>query len=142
MSIEIKRRAELYLCGRLATAVPAHAFIPYKGGGYETAESEIEPPFTIVGINEADKVHPLQPVFQCQGSLQIVSHSAEATSVQHAALVRSIYEALEAIVTGQRDDVDFTFHGIDITSTESASDEENEVWADIIRFNTGMGFYG
>jgi hypothetical protein len=150
MSAEAKRKAELFLCARLTTAVTGQVFIPWKGGSDITDETEMEPPFTIVGISNAEDRfrHPGLATYLCTGNLQIISHSAEATTREHAAVVKLIHDALKDI-TALAEDADFTlegtdiatgfcFNGLDITAMRTAEDEENQVWADIIDFTMGV----
>jgi hypothetical protein len=136
MSNEVKRKGELLLCMALHSIVPEHRFVPYKGGTQNSEEEEMEPPFTIVNIENAEKNHPFLKVYQCSGAVQVISHSAESSSVVHAELVKRVSDAL--ISLQPHNGCDCVFHGLDVSSTRSAVDSESECWADIIEFTAGF----
>jgi hypothetical protein len=132
---DIKRALELFLCAQLTAQVPGHKFCPYSGFG-DNSES-LEPPFSVVAAVGAEKTVSYEGTYVTNASLQIINHADEATSEDHAALVKSVLIALGRISPSQASPT-FVFHGLDITSTRHTTDKDNSVHADIIEFVCGV----
>ena len=94
MSEGIKRMAERHLCARLTGLVPGMLFLSMSGGGENEDAVDIEPPFTVITVNEAEKRLTQHGVWKIQGSAQLVTHMQEATPTFHSELARVIYSAL------------------------------------------------
>ena len=79
----------------------------------------------------------LAPLVLAQaGSVQVVAHQAEATSEEHAGMVRDIYEAIVNLPAEET--VDFTFSGIDVVKIRPATDSDNQAYVDTIDFTAGV----
>lgn len=137
MTPDIKRKTELYIVAQLALALPNEVFVPFTGGSENLGAVELEPPFTVVAVRDAQKTMATEGTWFCIGNVQVITHFSEATSQQHSELARSIYKALDNI-TIQADPA-FSFHGIDIAGMAYAFDEDESAHADIINFTCGVG---
>jgi len=135
--IDIKRRTELHIVNRLKAAVPDHNFVPYTGGSESTDASDIEPPFTVVSILDANRTMATEGTWICDGTVQVISHRKEMTSTAHSTLTRSIYSTLSNLPPYI--DGEFAFHGIDVVDMGTAEDDESQAHADVIRFTAGVG---
>jgi len=135
MALDIKRTTETYLCARLTELVPGHTFYPFSG---LASGQNIEPPFTVISISEAERAMSTEGTWIAQGTAQVVSHSAEATSDAHSANSREVYAALGNLPPEPMAGA-FTFHGLDITGTTTKQDSESEAFADVINFAIGVG---
>ena len=138
MAAEIQRTTELFIVGKLTAAVAGHSFYPFTGGTVSTDAAEIEPPFTVVSIDTAEKTHQQEGTWICTGTLQIITHSADSSSQAHALLVRTIYAALDDIVA-EAPDAAFSFHGLDVTNITAATDPSGNAHANIVKFTCGVG---
>lgn len=139
MIADIKRATEVYICEKLSqTVIPPHTFVPFTGGSEFADAAQLEPPFTIVAIDDAQRTHAQDATWICKGTVQIITHANESTSRQHAELVRSIYVAVAAIDTDASDPL-FSFHGLDIDKMRSAQDSEENMHADVIDIVVGVG---
>ena len=136
--ISIQRKLELFLVTKLAAAVSGHSFYPYHGGTAFANMTEIEPPFSVVAVVDAEKTMQQEGTWLCTGTLQILAHAAETNSQAHAALSGQIYGALDEIAA-EIQDAGFSFHGLDITGMSSSTDSESACYADIIKFVAGVG---
>lgn len=141
---EIKRLFERYLCKKLSYEITGHKFLSMNGGNEEggdelaDAESEdLEPPFTVVSVNEAQKMMAQFGHWRVQGTVQLVTHIDEMTPVVHSKFARLIYHVL---VNLQPEVVDgLAFHGIDVTDSRSVDTSEQSARVDVIEFTAGIG---
>jgi len=135
MSADIKHQCELFLCEKLASAVPDHTFYPYHGGTAALGAEEIEPPFTVVMLDGAEKTHPNEGTWICNGTIQTITHHKESSVQAHTELSRSVYAALDLSpqATGT-----FILHGIDITKVSTAEDDQLQCRATVIAFTAGV----
>jgi hypothetical protein len=129
---DIKRLTEIYLCDKLAAATGGR-FFPFSGFGLN--EENLEPPFTVVAISEAEKRFAQANIWHMTGTIQVITHADEATSEEHSEMVGVIYDALNNINIEKSDA--FIFHGLNITNTRSSQDEGRQAHADIIDFACG-----
>lgn len=137
MTPDIKRATELYIVDQLSLAVPGHVFVPFTGGSRTTGAVEIEPPFTVVSVSDANKVMATEGTWFCIGKAQVITARVEASSEEHAELARQVYAALSNIQPFIS--ADFAFHGIDIDDMTTADDEASQAHADVISFTAGVG---
>lgn len=135
-SAEVKRRTENFICTRLKTEIGNHPFHPWKGGHAQGDAIEVIPPFTVIGITEAEKLVEFEGTWRCRGVAQVVNHAAQSSSPAHSALVDRIYRALGNLNPFTSDQ--FVFHGIDITELRNAESESADAWVDIIEFTCGV----
>lgn len=63
---EIKRKVELFICAILSAALPAMKFVPSKGDDDTQDESPLEPPFTAVEAENAERLIEDEPTWQVQ----------------------------------------------------------------------------
>lgn len=137
MKPDIKRQVELFVVSRLSIALPDQKFYPFTGGDAINDASEIEPPFTIVAITDAERTMATEGTWLCRGQIQVVTHHAEASAQAQAVMAREVYKALDNI--GAYTDGNLSIHGIDIEGMRSTSEETLSVRADIISFTVGAG---
>lgn len=138
---EIKRQTELFLCRRLKLVLPDYVFVPSGGGGETTDSFEIEPPFIVLAMGDAEKTLAQEGTWLMRGTAQVITHIADTRAGDHALLVRAVYAELEAIapVSTDPDFPGFSFHGIDVSGIREAQDEASKAHADIIDFSCGCG---
>jgi hypothetical protein len=135
---DIKRRTELHIVNKLSAAVSGHSFHPFFGGTAFADKDEVEPPLSVVAIVDAEKLTQHEGTWLLTGSVQVITHVADASSQTHATLSRSVYAALDDI-PAEVVDSSFSFHGIHITGMASTTDSESQCHADIIKFVCGVG---
>ena len=138
MSPEIARETERFLVGKLKAAIPDAQILPWTGGGLGTEATEIEPPFVVIGITEAVSQYQSESTWLCNGGAQILTHSSETNSEQHAILTRQVYAALKNLQP-EIPSATFAFHGIDISTQRSAEDDDSKAHANVIDFVCGVG---
>ena len=138
MITDIRRATELHICERLMTALPGMKFVPFSGGDRGHDSFDIEPPFGVVAITEAEKTCPTESTWQVSGSCQWVTHITEATSPEHSAQFQQIYKTLGALTPRSTDPL-FSFHGIDVDHAEMTEDDKSRARAGVIRFAAGVG---
>lgn len=134
---EIKRQVELFLVDRLKAALPLQEFVPFSGGDLLSGPEEIEPPFTVIAITEAEKTMATEGTWLCRGTAQVITHHTEVTAQKQAEMAREVYKALDNI--GAYSNGPLSIHGIDISSMTSATDDQLGVHADVISFTLGAG---
>lgn len=134
---DIKRATELFLCGKLSAAVPSHQFVPFHGGGENIDAESMEPPFTVVMLDDAERTHGNEGTWICHGNIQTITHSKETSVTVHSELSREIYAALDSIPPSHTSD--FAFHGIDIGKVSTSEEESLQCRANIIGFTCGVG---
>jgi hypothetical protein len=137
MTPDIKRKTELYIVTKLLIALPSLQIVPFTGGSASMGAVELEPPFTIVAVRDAQKAMSTEGTWYCTGNVQVITHSSETPSEQHSELARQIYAALDNIPT--QADPDFSLHGLDIQGMAYAFDDTESAHADIISFTAGVG---
>lgn len=132
----IKRMVERYLCGKLGAKMPGHLFLAMSGGGEHEDAVDVEPPFTVITVNSAEKVMSEHGVWTIQGSAQTITHMGEATPTVHSQLSRVIYEALANIQpeAGEK----LILHGIDVTGHRSTEEAGEKIRVDAIDFVAGV----
>jgi hypothetical protein len=136
MSADIKRDTELYLMHALQAALPNYKIYPMHGGDEETPAAEIEPPFVVVAVGDANKRVQRSDVYMAVGTVQVISMIQDSTSQDYATMVSNVHHALVNIPPGATDE--FRLHGIDIRDHRSATDETQHAYADLIDFQAGV----
>jgi hypothetical protein len=132
MSEGIQRLMERYICEKLTEAIPTHSFLS-MGGGTDDEDAEfIEPPFTVISINQAESQITNGNAWLAQGTAQVITHMSEATPTEHSQLARFVYDALEKLQPEIHERL--TFHGIDIVSSRSEKEQDEKIRADVIDF--------
>jgi hypothetical protein len=141
MNPEIKRQTELFLCLALKRALPAYTFVPSEGGGLTADSTELEPPFVVLAMGNAQKVMAQEGTWRMAGTAQVITHIGDTRVTDHARLVRAVYAALESLSPGADGPhlPNFAFHGIDVAGLREATDEASKAHADIIDFTCGVG---
>jgi len=132
-----KRATEIFLCEKLSAAVPGHQFVPFHGGGTNIDPSEMEPPFTVVMLDDAERTHATEGTWICNGNIQTITHSKETSIQAHSELSRAVYAALASIPSSYTSD--FAFHGIDISKVSTSEEESLQCRANIVGFTCGVG---
>ena len=135
MSADIKHQCELFLCEKLALAIASHTFVPYHGGTAALDAEEIEPPFTVVMLESAEKTHPNEGTWICNGTIQTITPSKETSVQAHTDLSREVYAALDL---SPQSTATFILHGIDITKVSTAEDDQLGCRATVIAFTAGV----
>ena len=138
MVSDIKRKTEIFICDFLSNAISTHSFVPFTGGSNSQDAGEMEPPFTVVVISEAERTHAQAGTWIVRGTVQVITIASESTSAAHSTLVRNIYQALGNIRSDATDPL-FSMHGLDISKMTSAQDGESHAHADVISFTAGVG---
>ena len=137
-SPDIKRQTELYLCRKLMAALPGRTFVPFSGGDETHDSFDIEPPFGVIAVTEAEKTCPTESTWQVSGTAQWVTHITEATSPEHSQQVREMYSALGSLPPDSSDSA-FSFHGIDVDHVDMTEDDKSRARAGIVKFAAGVG---
>jgi hypothetical protein len=135
---EVKRMTERFLCAKLSFAIPGQKFLSMYGGGEveDGSEEDLEPPFTVVMVNEAKKVLEGQGLWEVQGSVQFVSHMNELTPSEHSEYARAVYHALSAILPSRSDKM--IMHGFDISDSRHSEDEGEQARIEAFDFTAGV----
>lgn len=135
---EIKRMVERHVCDKLSFSVPGQRFLSMYGGGEtdDAEEADLEPPFTVVIVNEAKKVLEGMGVWEVQGCVQVCSHMNEWTPSEHSEYARTVYHALAAIVPDRTDRM--IMHGLDISQSRHSEDEGEQARIEAFDFTAGV----
>ena len=133
---EVCRKSERYIAGKLSAIVGGSMpFLSLIGGGESDDAVEVEPPFVVVGVNNARNDTYLN-VFFLQGAVQVVTHMSEYTPSAHSALANSVEEAIRQmeaeVIPG------FHFNGIDISATRFVENSDEKVRVTAIDFTAGV----
>lgn len=139
MRPDIKRTSELYFCDRLRTSITDVLVIPLNGGDQDFDAIDVEPPFIVISVNEAEKMFDQESTWLIKGIAQVISHSGETSIPDHAELSRTVYAQLGALAPSANLPPNFAFHGISIDRVRNSVDEESACRAEIIEFTAGVG---
>ena len=90
----------LFLCLALKRALPAHTFVPSEGGGLAADSTELEPPFVVLAMGNAQKMLAQEGTWRMAGTAQVITHIGDTRVT--ARLVRAVYAALESLSPGSR----------------------------------------
>lgn len=129
---------ERHICAKLSFAVPGQRFLSMLGGAEveDGDESDLEPPFTVVMVNEATKVLEGQGLWEIKGNVKVVTHMNEMTPSEHSEFARTIYHALTAIVPDRTDRM--IMHGFDIATSDHGEDEGEQARIETFAFTAGV----
>lgn len=136
MTTDIKTLVERLVCAKLLEAIPNQKFLSMNGGTEIYDAEFIEPPFTVVTINEAEKVLSQQGLWLVQGSVQVVSHMDEWNPQEHAEFSRMVYHALSGIESAVG--VGVRVHGLDVTDSKHKEEETENARIEVIDFTAGV----
>lgn len=147
--LDLKRKAELFLCQVLAGQLPGQ-FFPSIGGtdGYGkeivTPEAEIIPPFTIAEVLTVDKRLPQDCVYQVTARVVYCTSIYETTPMDHVAAFQAIYNALNAVRLNNPQigvilqDLQIAVSGMEVESTEEIYDEAAQIHGDSVILAMGI----
>lgn len=130
---DIKRKTEIYLVTVMKAAIPTLDWFPMTG--FDTNSEELEPPLGVVSVSGAIKEYDQIEVYTLTGTVQVITHSQDTTSEDHAKLVRAAYEAI--VQTPVVSQCDFILHGLSVTGQRYSLDTVTEARADLIDFTCG-----
>jgi len=129
---------ERHICDKLAFAIPGQKFFSMYGGGVndDAEEEDLEPPFTVVMVNEAKKVLEGQGLWELQGCVQVVSHMNEGVPSIHTEYARVVYHALSSLTPDRTDRM--IMHGLDISQSRHSEDEGEQARIEAFDFTAGV----
>ncbi len=137
---DVLRKAELFVCAKLAEAMPGRRFLPSKGSGPDGHSDdcgEVEVPYTAVAVLEAEDMVPGENTWLLTMAATYVTHLDDTRPAEHSKAVREIQDALRALPRGFHSPQQLIVHGVDVQSIAEVEDERKQSHGDVITFALG-----
>jgi hypothetical protein len=136
MSDDIKRKAELLVCGIAADACLDVKLIPQKGGSKTTDAEPIVPPFAVAAAVRAENLVPGEDTWRVQMTLTHVTHIDDTPTPEHTKAFGRVVALILGLPTpGEDQAIGITLHGIGLAEADDVEDEERQSAGDVIAFN-------
>lgn len=140
--LDITRKSEEFLVGKLRTALPTRKIYPYAGGAMSWEDDarpiQIEPPFVVVGAEEAESMYQDRSTYKVTGTVQILTHIGEDTPRAHSEFAKDVHRVLKNLQSNEGDTT-LIFHGLDIGNVKLVTDSASKGRATLITFSAGFG---
>lgn len=131
---DVLRKAELFVCAKLAEAMPGRRFLPANGG--DECEA-VDVPYTVVAVLEAEDMIPGENTWLLTMAATYVTHIDDTKPAEHSKAVRQIQDTLRALPRGFHSVQQLIAHGVDVQSVAEVEDERKQSHGDVITFSLG-----